>query len=291
MLKMGFSSPPRFRTFPFQSLPRIKAILFTYLFILCASGSVCTCTCEALSSQQRDQVRKQERGRDEEADRWRERREGGRELQQQQCAVRGCSRLEIRLLFAGKGERAAELPSDRARRQAAHCNWSPWLLFITGLWRITNETNSWDHGTTHPNWHAHCLACTYRHLYCLIQPESQINHIHRILLKRWSSYCFLCDRSICSCLQSLHTSRNWIDSLVFPCTALDPDRVEAASTTALIRFLSQWGQRHKGVAICLRRRTSSMERQRGDGCPKLKSADSIRCFMGLVMATVSNVGG
>lgn len=63
-------------------------------------------------------MRKQERGRDEEADR---RRAGGREQkQQQQCVVRSCSRLERRLLFAGKGERAAELPSDRARRRRQH---------------------------------------------------------------------------------------------------------------------------------------------------------------------------
>lgn len=47
---------------------------------------MCACTCKALSSQQREQVRKQERGRDEEADRRRERRAGGRELKQQCCA-------------------------------------------------------------------------------------------------------------------------------------------------------------------------------------------------------------
>lgn len=218
-------------------------------------------------------------------------REGGRELQQQQCVVQGCSRLEIRLLFAGKGERAAELPSDRARRQTARCYWSPWLHFISGLSRITNETHSRDHGIAHPSRQTHCLSYTYRYLYCLIHSEPQISHIHRALLERWSSYCFLSDRSICSCLQLLHISRTWIDSLVFPCTALHPERVQAQSTTALIRFLSQRGQQHKGVAICLQRRTSSMERQRRNGCPKLKSTDNIRCFMGLVMATVSNVGG
>lgn len=184
------------------------------------------------------------------------------------------------------------MPSDRARRQEIHYYWSPWLLFISGLGRITNETQaSGDHGIAHPSRHTHCLSYTYRHLYCLIQSEPQINHLHRVLLERWSSYYFLFDWSICNCLQSLHISRNWIDFLVFPCTALHPERVEAASTTALIRFLSQRGQRHKGVAICLPRRTSLMERQRGYRCPKLKSTDSIRCFMGLVMATVSNVGG